>query len=302
MEVFQHTLNDTAFFQGVGLHSGKLVDVIVSPAPENTGISFQRSDVKNAKPIPANALLVASTDLCTTLEQEGLRVATIEHLMASLFGMGIDNAFIQVNSPEMPILDGSGAPYLDTFRVIGLKEQSAKRTYYKILRSFTWELNGSKLRVDPASQLIFDCTIEFDNSKAIGKQHLRIPFTRSHFLKIADARTFCHMKDVDAMRKVGLALGGSLDNAVVVDDDSVLNAEGLRHPDEFVRHKLLDLVGDLYLLGHPIIGLVTAVRGGHGLHAAFMKALLANKTDVFARVTLDQASPQDTHELLAVQR
>lgn len=297
MQIFQQTLQDTAFFQGVGLHSGKIVDVIVSPAPDNSGIKFLRSDIPDSKPIQASIELVSSTDLCTTLqsgltpEDKPLTIGTIEHLMAALFGFGIDNALVQVNSPELPILDGSAAPYIDAFSRIGTKTQDSVRLYYRVVRPFELQHNGSVMAVEPCTHLQFDCTIDFSHSKVIGRQGFVLDFSRENFFQVADARTFCHIKNVESMRKVGLALGGSLDNAVVVNDEGVINAEGLRHPNEFARHKLLDLVGDLSLLGRPIIGKVRTYRGGHGMHARFMRELLASAPQ--ALETVDFAAAAD---------
>ncbi len=290
MQIYQQTLQDTAFFQGVGLHSGKIVDLIVSPASEDSGIRFLRSDIPDCKPIPASALLIGPTDLCTTLQTEQAVIGTVEHLMAALFGMGIDNALIQVNAKEIPILDGSSIPYIDAFQQIGVKMQSAKRQYYQVVSPFSIEVNDSVMSVEPSQKLQYDCTIDFTNSKAIGKQHFCLDFSTANFLQIADARTFCHMRDVEAMRKVGLAIGGSLDNAVVVNDQEVINAEGLRYPNEFVRHKLLDLVGDLALLGRPLIGKVTSYRGGHALHAVFMRQILELGLEHLKLVDFDSIS------------
>ncbi len=279
MSRFQGTVTRNIKFAGVGLHSGRLVNLTVSPAPPNTGIMFIRTDLTNAAPITAHPDNICSTLLCTTLGSGENKVSTVEHLMAALYGMGIDNALIHVNNQEIPILDGSSAPFVDKLNEVGVQLQNFRKKIIKINKSITVTSDDQYMTYEPVtssheeSPLSIHYTISFPQSTIIGKQTLSFNLCKSTFMEICEARTFCHIDEVNSMRKAGLALGGSLDNAVVVDSQKVMNIEGLRYKDEFIRHKILDCLGDLALLGGHISGKITVHKGGHKLHATLVKAI-----------------------------
>jgi UDP-3-O-[3-hydroxymyristoyl] N-acetylglucosamine deacetylase len=285
MKYCQGTLKRSVKFAGVGLHSGNLVNVEIFPAFQNTGIIFQRTSTFNTLPILANPFNVLSTELNTTIGEGDSSVSTIEHLMAAFAGVGIDNAFIKVDSAEIPILDGSAAPFVDKFREVGIEKQKANRKIFMVNKSFEVRSGDQFVRVEPASSLSIHCEIDFRNSRAIGAQSYHFNFTEGDFSCLHDARTFCHIRDVEAMRSVGLAQGGSLDNAVVVNDEAVINSEGLRYSDEFVRHKLLDFIGDLALMGGQLLGKVYLRKAGHRLHSQFTRELLKNQSDLLTVIT-----------------
>lgn len=271
---FQGTVKEKVTFAGVGLHTAQVVNLEVWPAGPNTGIIFHRTDRMDARPILAHPFNVTSTDLCTAIGSDSSSISTIEHLMAAFAGLGIDNAYVRIDACELPILDGSSAPYVDKIRAVGVERSSFHRKQFVVCKSFEVRQGDAFIRVDPFPRLQFSVSIQFDNSRAIGRQYIEQTFGESSFLEICEARTFCHINDVNAMRAIGLARGGSLDNAVVVNDDVVVNADGLRFDDEFVRHKLLDCIGDLGLLGGRLVGRVTTHKSGHGLHAKFTAGLL----------------------------
>ena len=276
-KVYQHTLGRETSCSGIGLHSGREVRVVMRPAAENSGIVFRRTDLGGAG-IPAVAGNVVDTRLATTLGCDGATVSTTEHLLAALRCLAVDNAVIDIDGPEVPIMDGSASPFVFLVRKAGLARQKPLRRFIRIKREFVWEEGDSRISVSPHDGLAVSCGIEFDNA-LIRRQEYSGEITGTRFVReIARARTFGFVEDIETLRKNGLALGGSLDNAVVVDEDRVVNAGGLRYPDEFVRHKTLDLVGDLALLGAPLLGHVRAERCGHTQHLAFMQALLADST------------------------
>ncbi len=279
----QHTVARRIEVSGIALHSGKVVRIEILPASINTGIVFKRVDLPGAPTVLAHVSHIRSTDLNTTIAQGEAKVSTIEHLMAAFAGLGVDNAPVKIDGPEVPVMDGSAAPFVDKILVAGLATQDAQRRYFVVRETFEFQLGNKWIKVEPSDETSFAMEIDF-KSKAIGRQAFAFVMDRETFLDVACSRTFCHVEDVNAMRRAGLALGGSLENAVVVSDDEVLNPEGLRFDNEFVRHKLLDCVGDLALLGGPIVGKVTAFKSGHGLHAAFMKAVWARRNEVLAIV------------------
>ncbi len=263
---------------GVGVHSGAHARVVLSPAPANTGIVFVRSDVRGVdNKIPAHADFTASTNLGTTLRNAaGVEVATIEHLMAACAGLGVDNLIVEVDGPEVPILDGSSAPFVQVLLNAGLKEQHTAQRVLRILAPVEVRMGSKSAALFPSDEdgLDLDVTIRFADP-AIGVQNKRVALTRTAFLTdIADARTFGFMSDVAQLHAMGRGRGASLDNTVVVDGGRVVNPEGLRFGDEFVRHKLLDAVGDLALLGAPIAGRFVADQPGHALNASLVRALL----------------------------
>ncbi len=279
----QHTVARRIEVSGIALHSGKVVRLEILPAAINTGIVFKRVDLPGMPSVLAHVSNIRSTDLNTTIAHGEAKVSTIEHLMAAFAGLGIDNALVKIDGPEVPVMDGSAAPFVDRILAAGISSQDALRRYFVVREAFEFQMGDKWIRVEPADVTRFEMEIDFQ-SKVIGRQSFGFDMDRESFLEVSGSRTFCHVNDVNAMRKAGLALGGSLDNAVVVSDDEVLNPEGLRHDDEFVRHKLLDCVGDLSLLGAPIVGRVVAYKSGHGLHASFMKAVWAHRHELLAVV------------------
>ncbi len=279
----QHTVARRVEVSGIALHSGRMVRLEILPAAINTGIVFKRVDLPGSPSVLAHVSNIQSTDLNTTISCGEAKVSTIEHLMAAFAGLGIDNALVKIDGPEVPVMDGSAAPFVDRIIAAGMSAQDARRRYFVVRESFEFQLGDKWIKVEPCDVARFEMEIEF-KSKVIGRQSFGFEMDRESFIELSGSRTFCHVNDVNAMRKAGLALGGSLENAVVVSDDEVLNPEGLRHDLEFVRHKLLDCVGDLSLLGAPILGRIVAYKSGHGLHAAFMKAVWAHRQELLAVV------------------
>lgn len=273
----QSTLASPAVCAGIELHGGEHTRVAMRPAPVGTGIVFIRTDITDRD----NAIAVIPESVtnvknCTTLSNAaGVKVATIEHLMAALSAAGIDNLFIDIDGEELPALDGSSEPFLKLIEQVGILRQPVPRRYVKVLKRVEVTRGESTSVIEPAERLLLDVTIDFEE-EAIGRQRLEIePDVRSFRERLAAARTFARSHEVAALRAAGLSKGGSLDNAVVVDGDQVLNPEGLRFSDEFVRHKALDLMGDLYI-GGPIIGRVTTFRGGHAINHDLLTALFAD--------------------------
>lgn len=273
---WQTTLKGSVEFVGKGLHSGRVVRMLVEPAAANSGIVFFRGDHSLTEEIPALANHVTTSQLCTTLGSSQKSVATIEHLMAAFAGLGINNARVTVDAPELPIMDGSSAAFVRGFMKAGLQELDVPAKAFRLLRSFVLNDGDKQVRLEPAERQKIKCSIEF-RTKAIGSQSIEYKEGLESFLTIADARTFCHLSDVQAMHEKGLALGGGLDNAIVVTEQGVLNENGLRSSDEFVRHKLLDLIGDFALLGAPLLADISAHKSGHALNTRCVQMLLAQK-------------------------
>jgi UDP-3-O-[3-hydroxymyristoyl] N-acetylglucosamine deacetylase len=268
----QRTFRQRASMSGIGLHSGASVRLTLAPAPVDTGIVFVASGIE----IPALSDFVVDTTMNTSLGRGRIRVGTVEHLLAALSGCGIDNALIEVEGPEVPIGDGSAEPFVALIRDAGVHEQRAPRRYLLVRKAIS-VIDGDKLaRVSPArGRFAVDYTIDFQHP-LISDQCCRLEVNEKSFQKeIARARTFGFKRDVEKLHRAGLALGGSLANAVVVDDFNILNPEGLRYPDEFVRHKILDALGDLSLLGMPVVGQLTAVKSGHALNQKLVSKVLA---------------------------
>jgi UDP-3-O-[3-hydroxymyristoyl] N-acetylglucosamine deacetylase len=274
--VWQRTLKTSVSCVGVGLHSGKPVSLTLLPAAIDTGIVFKRSDVGGAA-IPAKWDCVVDARMCTTIgDGNGVTIGTIEHLMAALAGCGIDNAVVEVSGPEVPIMDGSAQPFVAMAASAGVVNQGVPRRVIRVLKTVSVEVGDSQARLSPGSCLSLDVAIDFA-SGAVAKQSLSIGVVNGSFAReLAGARTFGFLHEVEKLWAAGLAKGGSLDNAVVVSGDKVLNQEGLRFDDEFVRHKILDAVGDLYLAGAPIIGNFHGVRSGHATNNALLRALFAH--------------------------
>jgi UDP-3-O-[3-hydroxymyristoyl] N-acetylglucosamine deacetylase len=276
----QRTLKNMIRATGVGLHSGQKVYMTLRPAPIDAGIMFRRVDLPGAPVIKAAAENVGDTRLSTTLVQGSMRIGTIEHLMSALAGLGIDNAYIDLSAPEVPIMDGSAAPFVFLIQSAGIEEQNAPKRFIRIKKPVKVEEDGKWARFEPFEGFKAAFTIQFDHP--VFKDHAKhaeINFSTTSFVKqISRARTFGFMRDIELLRANNLALGGSLDNAVVVDDYRILNEEGLRYEDEFVRHKILDAIGDLYLLGHSLIGAFEGYKSGHGLNNRLVRSLMADKS------------------------
>jgi UDP-3-O-[3-hydroxymyristoyl] N-acetylglucosamine deacetylase len=271
----QRTLKQRASLEGVGLHSGAKVRVTVAPAPADSGIVFERIDLAPRVEIPALAERVVDTTLNTSLGVGDVRVGTVEHLLAALAGCGIDNVRIEVEGPEIPILDGSAAPFVQLVHDAGVHEQRATRRYLLVSKPVVVQDGDKSARLLPSRRFSVSYTIDFKHP-LISDQRYRVELSERAFQReIARARTFGFKRDVERLHKAGLARGGSLENAVVVDDFNILNPEGLRYPDEFVRHKILDAIGDLALIGMPIIGHLEAVKSGHALNYQLVRKALS---------------------------
>ena len=277
----QRTLKSLIRAAGVGLHSGVKVNMILRPAAPDTGIVFRRVDLDPVVDLPASALMVGDTRMCSCLECDGAKVGTIEHLMSAFAGLGIDNAFVDLDAAEVPILDGSASPFVFLIQSAGIEEQSAAKKFIRIKRPIEVreaDRSGDKwARFEPHEGFRLTFSIVF-NHPAIDRtgQEVTIDFAEDSYVReVARARTFGFMQEVEWLRENGLALGGGLDNAVVLDEYRVLNGEGLRYGDEFVKHKVLDAIGDLYLLGHPLLASFTAHKSGHALNNALARELLA---------------------------
>jgi UDP-3-O-[3-hydroxymyristoyl] N-acetylglucosamine deacetylase len=272
---YQHTLAGPAICAGVGLHSGQRVRVSIRPAPAGAGIVFVRTDLTGDNRVTAAAEAVTQTRLCTVITNaSGVSVATIEHLMAALAALDVDNAIVELDGPEVPIMDGSALPFVQLLDRAGRRRQEAVRQYIEIL-DIVEVIDGDKIaRLSPSDRFEVAFEIAFP-TPVIGRQCVDLTVSETSFRReLADCRTFGFLQDVNALRAAGLARGGSLENAVVIDGDRLLNPEGLRRPDEFVRHKALDAVGDLYVLGAPIIGRFEGIYAGHALNNLVVRALL----------------------------
>lgn len=276
----QRTLKTTIRATGVGLHSGQKVFMTMRPAAVDTGIVFRRTDLDPAIEIPARADLVTETTLCTGLSREQGKVMTVEHVLSALAGLGVDNCYIDLSAPEVPIMDGSAGPFVFLLQSAGIEEQAAPKRFIRILHGVEVRDGDKVARFDPYDGFKLDFTVEFDHPAIPASQsHATIDFSSTSYVKeVSRARTFGFMRDLEYMRERNLGLGGSMDNAIVLDEFRVLNEDGLRYADEFVRHKILDAIGDLYLAGHPVIGAYTAFKSGHALNNKLVRALQADAT------------------------
>lgn len=275
----QRTLKNVIRATGVGLHSGEKVFMTLRPAAVNTGIVFRRIDLASPVEIKAQAHLVGQTQLCTVLVNENnIKIKTTEHLLSALAGLGIDNAYIDLSSEEVPIMDGSAGPFVFLIQSAGIEEQPAAKRFIRIIKTLQVNDGDKWARFEPYNGFKVGFTIDFKHP-AFKKSaaNAEIDFSTTSFVKeVSRARTFGFMKEVEYMRDRNLALGGSLDNAIVLDDYRVINEDGLRFEDEFVKHKILDAIGDLYLMGHSIIGAFFAHKSGHGLNNMLLRALIAD--------------------------
>ena len=273
----QRTLKAAARTTGVGLHTGARVDLTLRPAGTDAGVVFHRTDLAGSPSIPATAMMVGDTRLSSTLRVGEASVSTVEHLMSALAGLGIDNLHVDVAGPEVPIMDGSAGPFVYLLQGAGIVEQDAPKRFLRVVAPVEVRDGDKWARFEPHDGFRLDFTIDFPHPVfGTENRHVVIDFAEHSYVReVARARTFGFMQDVEAMRAAGLGLGGSLQNAIVLDEVRVLNSEGLRYDNEFVRHKVLDAIGDLYLLGHPLIGQYTAHKSGHALNNALARALLA---------------------------
>ena len=273
--IFQKTIAKELKFEGIGLHTGETARIKICPANTDEGIIFLRTDLNSNNRIVANFKNVSNAKLCTTLSNEfGVTVSTVEHLMAAFYILGIDNAVVEINKSEVPIMDGSSKDFIDLLNSVGLKHQSKKRKIIKITNKLEFEYNGKTISIEPNDEgLEVDFKLNYKN-KLIGNQSNRIKFYKDELKKIYSSRTFCLFEDIEKIKKNGLAKGGSLNNAIVVKDDKILNDGGLRNNKEFVNHKILDLAGDFMLSGYRVYGSVNCSEGGHQLTNLFLRKLL----------------------------
>lgn len=284
----QRTLKESVRATGIGLHSGAKVYMTLRPAPPNSGITFRRIDLDTPVDIPADALKVTQTTLGTTLEHQQAKVATVEHLLSALAGLGVDNAFVDLTAPEVPIMDGSAAPFVFLLQSAGIEEQNSPKRFIRIRKPVEVGDGEKWARLTPYNGFKVNFEIDFDHPVLKKhKQSASLEFSTTSFLKeISRARTFGFLTDIESLRERDLTLGGSIDNAVVMDEYRVLNEDGLRFRDEFVRHKILDAVGDLYLLGCCLIGEFTGYKSGHHLNNTLLRALL-DQENQFEEVVFD---------------
>lgn len=278
--IFQKTINSQISCSNIGLHSGKKVSMTLKPAPENTGIVFNRIDIADKKQgkIAAKYDNVVQTNLGTVIANKfDVKISTIEHFMAAIWGCNIDNLIIDIDAGEVPIMDGSSAPFIFLIECAGIKNQKEARKFIEILKPVNYEKDDKFVKISPSKEFSFDLHIDF-NHKKIGKQNFSYKQDLNSFKNdISRARTFGFKHEIEQLHKMGLAKGGSLDNAILVDENGVVNKEGLRYKDEFARHKALDFIGDIYLAGHPILGHFEASKSGHGVNNEALRNLFQNK-------------------------
>lgn len=277
--VFQTTITKPLIFEGIGLHSGKKSKITLLPATDNHGIVFKRTDIKLNNLVKAYYENVVSAKLCTTLQGENsVKISTVEHLLAAIYISNIDNVLIEIDNEEVPIMDGSAKLFIDELEKIKIKTLNSKRKYLKILEKLTYSDGERKITIEPNNSLEVDFQLKYKN-KIIGNQNSNIDFENEDLKDVIESRTFCLYEDIEKIKKIGLAKGGSLDNAIVVDHNKVLNEKGLRNSKEFVNHKILDLVGDFLLSGYRILGKVKCHQGGHELTNLFLRELMKKKSN-----------------------
>ncbi len=277
MNLFQRTIRNSTQVTGIGIHSGRRVTMSLHPAPSHSGIHFKRVDIKNSPIMKATALTVGTTENATTLGEGAGAIHTVEHILSALYGLGINNVYIEIDAPEVPIMDGSAASFIFLLKEVGIIQQTASKKFMMINKKIRVEKDDKWATIEPWSHLAVDSTIVFAHP-VIKTQRYQLNFSCEEYIKqVSRARTFGFLKDVDMLKRKGLARGGSLDNAIVLDDYHVMNPEGLRYPDEFIRHKILDTIGDMSLLGHELIGKITTYKSGHNLHNILCREILAQE-------------------------
>lgn len=293
---FETTIQRPVEASGVGLHSGVPVHIRILPAPHSTGIVFRRTDLENFE-IPASWKYVQRVSYATSLMRQGVLISTTEHLLSVFYSMGIDNAYVEIDNLEVPILDGSGQPFVDLISNAGLRSSRRRRRYLRIRKPVTLEGNGKKITILPSDSFQLTCDVYFPHP-LVGRQVLEIEVTPERYARdIAPARTFGFEKELDQMRNMGLIRGATLDSAVCFAPGGVLNPGGLRFPDEPCRHKMLDLIGDLALIGRPLLGHVIAERAGHAMHVALV-ARIMSEPELYEVVTFDQLVTRVAHALV----
>ena len=294
---FETTLNYPVSVSGVGLHSGVPVNMRVLPAPPSTGIVFERTDLDNFR-IPASYKHVARVSYATSLMRQGVLISTTEHLLSVLYSMGIDNAVIQIDNLEVPIVDGSGLPFIRAIQDAGVRTYRRRRRYLRITRPVSVEAPGKRITILPADSFLLTCDIFFEHPM-VGRQMLEMEVTPERYAAdIAPARTFGFEWELDQMRNMGLIRGATLDSAICFSRETVLNPGGLRFSDECCRHKVLDLIGDLALIGKPLLGHVIAERAGHAMHAALVSRIMADPT-LYEVLSFDQLATRVAHALVS---
>lgn len=294
---FETTLQRPLRFSGVGLHSGVPVQMSVLPAPPSTGIVFERTDLENFR-IPASWKHVARVSYATSLMRQGVLISTTEHLLSALYSMGVDNAIVQLDNLEVPIMDGSGLPFIRAIQAAGLRTYRRRRRYLRIRRPVSVEATGKRITILPADSFLLTCDIFFDH-RLVGRQTVEMDVTPERYAAdIAPARTFGFEWELDQMRNMGLIRGATLDSAVCFGRDGVLNPSGLRFDDECCRHKVLDLIGDLALIGKPLLGHVIAERAGHAMHTALVARIMSDPT-LYEVLSFDQLASRVAHALVS---
>ena len=298
---YQKTLNSQVSFSGIGLHSGKKVDVTLEPTNSNSGITFKRIDLEKNNEVIANFKNVSSAKLCTKIENEfGTTVSTVEHLMAAFYVCGIDNLVVNLNGPEVPIMDGSAKNFVEIIKKNGLKTLKGKRKFVKIKKVIEFKDNDKYIKVSPSNNFEVKFTLDYKNNPLIRTQTNSVNFKKKNLEDIYNARTFCLYEDIEEIKSIGLAKGGSLDNAIVVQGNKILNEEGLRSEKEFVNHKILDLAGDFMLSGVRVVGFVECVHGGHALTNKFLKKIFSEKSNY--DVIESESSSQNVRKILPLNK
>ena len=294
---FETTIGQTVSVSGVGLHSGVPVTIRITPAPAGNGIVFVRTDLDRFA-IPATWRHVAKVSYATSLMRQGVLISTTEHLLSSLYSMGVDNAFIEIDNLEVPILDGSGRPFVDLIREAGIRAYRRRRRYLCVRRPISVEADGKQITILPADRFLLSCDVFFDHP-LVGRQTLEMELSPERYAtEIAPARTFGFERDLNQLRDMGLIRGASLDNAVCFEAGQVANPGGLRFPDEPCRHKALDLIGDLALIGRPLLGHVIAERAGHAMHVALVSRIMADPT-AYEVLTFDRIAARVASSLVS---
>lgn len=296
--IYQRTLAKKVELTGIGIHSGKKVNMIIYPAPADSGITFRRVDLDNAKALKADALTVGATENNTTIGEGENVVHTVEHLLAVFYGLGINNAYCEIDGPEIPIMDGSGSSFVFMIKEVGVASLNKTKEFMVILEPVEVKYEDKWARIEPSPTLEIDSTIVFAHPR-IGWQQKKFVFTCDHFIsEISRARTFGMLKDVDMLKRKGLIKGGSLNNAIVLDDFHVVNPEGVRFKDEYVRHKILDTIGDISLLGYEVAGKITTFKSGHHIHNLLCRKLLETPSAYkIVSATALQAEMVEAYEL-----
>ncbi len=294
---FETTIQRPVAASGVGLHSGVPVSIRITPAPPSTGIVFLRTDLERF-PVPANWRNVARVSYATSLMRQGVLISTTEHLLSVFYSMGVDNAYVEIDNLEVPILDGSGQPFVKMIERAGLRMYRRRRRYLRIRRPVTVEDRDKRISILPADRFLLSCEIQF-NHPLVGRQSVEMEVTPGRYAsELAPARTFGFSHELDQMRNMGLIRGASLDNAVCFERESVMNPGGLRFPDECCRHKALDLIGDLALIGKPLLGHVIAERAGHAMHAALVARIMSDPS-LYEVLSFDQLADRVAHALVS---